>query len=96
MVNLGVLCLFKYDAFISSMLVGILPTHFKPWSWELPLGISFFTFEVISYVADVYRGVTEPIGSLMDMALYVGFFPRLIAGPIIRSPGFGSAVNASA
>jgi alginate O-acetyltransferase complex protein AlgI len=84
-VNLGVLCLFKYDVFISDVIAGVLPTHFEPWKWTLPLGISFFTFEVISYVADVYRGVTEPITSLMDMALYVGFFPHLIAGPIIRS-----------
>lgn len=84
-VNLGVLCLFKYDVFLSNTLAGLLPTHFQPWRWTLPIGISFFTFEVISYVADVYRGITEPITSLLDMALYVGFFPHLIAGPIIRS-----------
>jgi D-alanyl-lipoteichoic acid acyltransferase DltB (MBOAT superfamily) len=74
-VNIGVLCLFKYDAFISDTLAHVVPWHFTPWKWTLPLGISFFTFEVISYVADVYRGATEPME----------FFPHLIAGPIIRS-----------
>ena len=54
-------------------------------NWILPLGISFYTFEVISYLVDVYLGMTRPIKSLMDMALYVSFFPHLIAGPIIRS-----------
>jgi D-alanyl-lipoteichoic acid acyltransferase DltB (MBOAT superfamily) len=84
--NLGVLCLFKYAGFFSDVSYGLLGHRLLPaLHWILPLGISFYTFEVISYEVDVYHGITTPIRSLMDMALYVCFFPHLIAGPIIRS-----------
>jgi alginate O-acetyltransferase complex protein AlgI len=54
----------------------------------LPLAISFFTFHAISYVVDVYRGVQKPAHSIIDYAIYIAFFPQLIAGPIIRSTQF--------
>ena len=84
--NLLVLSLFKYAVFFSDATAGLFGYRVIPaLHWLLPLGISFFTFEVISYEVDVYRGVTRPMRNLMDMALYVTFFPHLIAGPIIRS-----------
>ena len=85
-INLSTLCLFKYANWFSNISYHVLGFH--PWQelkWALPLGISFYTFEVISYVVDEYRGVTRPIRSLLDMALYISFFPHLIAGPIIRA-----------
>ncbi len=50
----------------------------------LPIGISFFTFQAISYIADVYRGETEASDSIINVALYISFFPQLIAGPIVK------------
>ena len=52
----------------------------------LPLGISFYTFMAMTYVVDVYRGDMAPVGSLVDYALFVAFFPHLVAGPILRAP----------
>ena len=51
----------------------------------LPIGISFYTFMTISYVIDVYRGEIEPTRSLVDFALFVAYFPHLVAGPILRA-----------
>ena len=85
-VNLTLLSLYKYAGFVSHTLASMLHHEAIPaLNWILPLGISFYTFEVISYLVDVYLGMTRPIRSLLDMALYVSFFPHLIAGPIIRS-----------
>jgi len=84
--NLSVLCVYKYAGFFSQNIVALIHgAKLQPLNWILPLGISFYTFEVISYLVDVYLGMTRPIRSLLDMALYVSFFPHLIAGPIIRS-----------
>ena len=52
----------------------------------LPLGISFYTFMAMAYVVDVYRGDMAPVGSLVDYALFVAYFPHLVAGPILRAP----------
>ncbi len=54
----------------------------------LPVGISFFTFQTISYSVDVYRKQTEPVKNLIDFGFYVSFFPQLVAGPIVRASGF--------
>lgn len=72
-VNLGLLGYFKYS--------GLL---FRSLSIVLPIGISFYTFQALSYVIDVYRGEVEPQRSLPDFILYVSLFPQLIAGPIVR------------
>src|SRR5262249_37080136 len=63
-----------------------IPTAFKysPLWPVLPLGISFYPFEAISYVVDVYRGTLEPVANPLHYALYILFFPHLIAGPIVR------------
>ena len=54
----------------------------------LPVGISFFTFQSISYVIDVYRGRIQPLGRWIDYVFYVSFFPQLVAGPIVRARDF--------
>ncbi len=84
--NLGVLSLFKYADFFSSAGYALFGT--RPWpelDLVLPLGISFYTFQTMSYTIDVYRGHLRARKSLLDVALYVSFFPQLVAGPIIRA-----------
>ncbi|MFH2000024.1 MAG: MBOAT family O-acyltransferase [Planctomycetota bacterium] len=54
----------------------------------LPVGISFYTFQTLSYTIDIYRGKLKPVDSLLDFALFVGFFPQLVAGPIVRASEF--------
>jgi alginate O-acetyltransferase complex protein AlgI len=86
---LGGLAFFKYTNFLLSVaanLVGLPAPTTLP--IILPVGISFFTFEVVSYLVDIYRGVTRPARSFRDFALFMAFFPRLVAGPIIRPAQF--------
>jgi alginate O-acetyltransferase complex protein AlgI len=86
--NLGLLGFFKYFGFCSQVaddLVRFLGGGSLPvYSLILPVGISFYTFESISYVIDVYRGVAAPAKSYLDYACFISFFPHLVAGPIIR------------
>ncbi len=63
-------------------------THFDVGSILLPVGISFFTFQTISYSMDVYRGQVKPVKNLIDFGFYVSFFPQLVAGPIVRASEF--------
>jgi alginate O-acetyltransferase complex protein AlgI len=86
--NLLILIIFKYTNFIIDNINGILDAF---WDWKLPnpqiplpLGISFFTFHIISYLVDVYRGTAQAQRSPIAFALYIINFPQLIAGPIIR------------
>ncbi len=81
--NLAVLGFFKYSNFFAESVLGLLGIAFEPWTIILPLGISFFTFQQISYLIDVRRGSAGAY-SLLDYAVYVSFFPQLIAGPIVR------------
>lgn len=84
--NLGLLGIFKYADFFSDTTNSILGTDLLPQlNWVLPLGISFYTFQTMSYTIDVYRGVLPARRSLIDVALYVSFFPQLVAGPIVRA-----------
>ncbi len=83
-VNLGMLFVFKYLNFTESILetlFGISPVFAKI---ALPIGISFFTFQALSYVIDVYRGKGEAQKNVLNVGLYIAFFPQLIAGPIVR------------
>ncbi len=82
--NLGILVFFKYTGFLVSNFNGIFRTGFTVPSIVMPIGISFFTFQAMSYVIDVYRGDTEVQMSFPRLLLYVSFFPQLIAGPIVR------------
>ncbi|EMI57804.1 MBOAT family O-acyltransferase [Rhodopirellula sallentina] len=87
-VNLGMLGFFKYCNFFldtARPLVEALGGHAGTLNVILPVGISFFTFQTLSYTIDVYRGRLRPSPSLLDFALYVAFFPQLVAGPIVRA-----------
>ena len=87
-INLGLLCYFKYSNFFIEnvnhvlSLVGVQHIHWT--KLILPIGISFYTFETITYVMDVYRRVHKPLDNFWNYQLYIIFFPKLIAGPIIR------------
>ena len=83
--NLGLLVGYKYTGFIVENLNALLGGAVIPVpSVVMPIGISFFTFQAMSYVIDVYRKVTPVNRSILDVALYISFFPQLIAGPIVR------------
>lgn len=82
--NLGLLGVFKYLTFLMSSVRMWFGLEFPIPKIALPIGISFFTFQAISYVVDVYRGDGKVQKSLMNVCLYISFFPQLIAGPIVR------------
>jgi D-alanyl-lipoteichoic acid acyltransferase DltB (MBOAT superfamily) len=81
--NLLPLAIFKYAGFLAGALNGALATSVPVLAFALPLGISFFTFEQIGYLVDVARAM-PPARSLLRYAMFVAFFPRLVAGPILR------------
>lgn len=89
-VNLALLGFFKYYGFFAREASDLsarwgVPLSLPFWSIVLPVGISFYTFQSMSYVIDISRGVSPPARSFLDFALYVSFFPHLVAGPIMRS-----------
>lgn len=95
-INLGLLFYFKYSNFFVDN-INHLVVHMgaKPLTWTklvLPIGISFYTFETLTYVVDVYRGVHKPLRSFLDYQLYIILFPKLIAGPIIRYHDFAGQI----
>ena len=75
---------YKYAGFFVSVINKILHLGLLVPNITLPIGISFFTFQAISYIVDVYRGDTESSDKLVNVALYISFFPQLIAGPIVK------------
>lgn len=88
--NLGILAFFKYFNFFvqsaGTLLASLgLNPDLPTLGIVLPVGISFYTFQTLSYTVDVYRGEMPPTASLLDFALYVSFFPQLVAGPIERA-----------
>lgn len=90
LVNLGFLAFFKYGGFFLENFVSLLNlagVDFHPAAPDilLPMGISFYTFQTMSYTIDMYYKRNEPAKSFLDFALYVTFFPQLVAGPIVRS-----------
>jgi len=105
-INLFVLCYFKYAYFFTDIYNNLFHTniqiinHFAYFTNNLtgssflfdkillPVGISFFTFQVISYIIDVYRQRIEPVNNILDFGFYVSFFPQLVAGPIVRANEF--------
>jgi D-alanyl-lipoteichoic acid acyltransferase DltB (MBOAT superfamily) len=87
LVNLTSLCVFKYYGFFARSL-GALGLNVPIVELTLPLGISFYTFESMSYTIDVYRGRLKPVRSPLHLALFITWFPHLIAGPIIRPSEF--------
>lgn len=82
--DLGMLFYFKYADFFIGSLNRLFRTSVSLLKVALPLGISFYTFQMISYLADVYRGSVKPQRNLITFGTYVALFPQLIAGPIVR------------
>ncbi|WP_332500374.1 MBOAT family O-acyltransferase [Clostridium sp.] len=82
--NLGLLGVFKYTGFIMSNINSLFGLDIPYPSLQLPLGISFFTFQALSYVIDVYRNDAKVQKNLFNLALYIALFPQLVAGPIVR------------
>jgi D-alanyl-lipoteichoic acid acyltransferase DltB (MBOAT superfamily) len=97
--NLGVLAFFKYCNFALDSLTQVATFFNLDAAWVprlhviLPMGISFYTFQSMSYTIDVYRGVLKPIHSFWRFLLYVAFFPQLVAGPIVRARDFLYQIN---
>jgi alginate O-acetyltransferase complex protein AlgI len=98
--NLGILAYFKYSEFFVGQLMALLPATgvvLSPIALRLivPAGISFYTFTTMGYVIEVYRGTIEPTNRFPDQALFIAFFPKLVAGPIERAgkllPQFASS-----
>lgn len=82
--NIGLLGFFKYSGFVAdniSVIFGIEVNYFAP---LLPIGISFYTFQILSYVIDVYRNKANVQNNILNFALYISMFPQLIAGPIVQ------------
>ncbi|MBP7102006.1 MAG: MBOAT family protein [Bacteroidales bacterium] len=106
LVNLSVMCYFKYAYFFTDIYNNLFysdnvvfnylalwtnnftGTHFTVDVILLPVGISFFTFQIISYILDVYRERVRPVNNILDFGFYVTFFPQLVAGPIVRANEF--------
>jgi alginate O-acetyltransferase complex protein AlgI len=91
--NLGMLFYFKYTNFFISVSNDLLHTGFNPLNILLPVGISFYTFENLSYTIDVYRGQFEPVRKFSDYLLFLSFFPKLVMGPIVRAHDFIPQIN---
>ena len=82
--DISLLFVFKYLGFTQRILVSLFGIHTEIVNIALPIGISFFTFQAMSYVIDVYRGKGEAQKNIINIGLYISFFPQLIAGPIVR------------
>ncbi|MGJ8593306.1 MAG: MBOAT family O-acyltransferase [Aquaticitalea sp.] len=106
-INLSVLCYFKYAYFFTDSFNMLFHTNFEVVNWLahwgnswnnqnyftvdkiiLPVGISFYTFQTISYSVDIFRRKLKPLNSILDFGFYVSFFPQLVAGPIVRAESF--------
>lgn len=82
--NIGVLGFFKYADFLVENISGITGVALLPLNLPLPIGISFYTFQIMSYIIDLYNGKIRAQRKLVSFALYVSLFPQLIAGPIVK------------
>ena len=91
--HVGVLFIFKYLTFLTSQLGLILNQDFSYIKIALPIGISFFTFQLMSYFLDVYKGEAKPQKNIFNLGLYVSLFPQLIAGPIVRYNEIEEQIN---
>ena len=86
--NLGVLFYFKYTNFVIELINSYSSVHFNALHLILPIGISFYTFENLSYTVDVYRKEIEPEKKIVNYLLFLSFFPKLVMGPIVRAKDF--------
>lgn len=86
--NVSLLGYFKYTNFLLGTFFNLFNKPFEPIDIFLPIGISFYTFQTISYIVDVYQGKIKPTKNLLDYTFYMSFFPHLVAGPIVRARDF--------
>src|ERR1043166_807383 len=91
--NLGTIAFFKYYNFFVTSAAALLawlglPASLHTLNIVIPVGVSFYTFHSMSYTIDVYRRKLEPVRSLVDLACFIGFFPQMVAGPIVRASQF--------
>ena len=91
--NLGILIWFKYTNFFIQLSNDLFRAQSSPLNILLPVGISFYTFENLSYTIDVYRGEFEPVRRFSDYLLFLSFFPKLVMGPIVRASEFIPQIN---
>ncbi len=87
-INLGLLFYFKYTNFFIELFNDFSTAQVHPLDLILPIGISFYTFENLSYTIDVYRGKFKPVESFLDYCFFLSFFPKLVMGPIVRAADF--------
>lgn len=83
-VNIFVLIVFKYISFVSQQCIEVFALDIEPIQISLPIGISFFTFQIMSYVFDVYYDRVPATNKILTLGLYTMMFPQLVAGPIVR------------
>lgn len=83
-ISLAILAVFKYSAFFITNINTLFTTEFSILKLVLPIGISFYTFQTLSYTVDVYKGIVRAQRNFINLGTYVVFFPQLIAGPIVR------------
>ena len=91
--NLGTIAFFKYYNFFVTSAAALLewlglPASLHTLNIIIPVGVSFYTFHSMSYTIDVYRGKLRPVSSILDLACFIGFFPQMVAGPIVRAFAF--------
>jgi alginate O-acetyltransferase complex protein AlgI len=82
--NIGMLGYFKYTNFLIDIFNKLSYSHFDFTNIFLPIGISFFTFQILSYIIEIYRGNLKPLTNFGEFAFFVSFFPTILAGPIVR------------
>lgn len=92
--NVAFLALFKYQRFFVDIVQSILPVHLPVLQVVVPVGISFYIFQVLSYVIDVYQRTIKPCKNPVDFALFVAFFPKLLLGPLVRPGEFLAQLGA--
>lgn len=88
LINLSLLFYFKYTNFFIEIINDLQLGHVQPLKLILPIGISFYTFENLSYTIDVYRGKFKPVSNFLDYCFFLTFFPKLVMGPIVRASDF--------
>lgn len=86
--SLGILAYFKYANFFLWNINAVVGSNFQPLDLVLPVGISFYTFQSVSYIIDVYKGRVAPTATWLEYAFFLSFFPALVAGPIVRADYF--------
>lgn len=92
-VNLALLGVFKYTGFFTENVNAVFGLQVEVKHLPLPIGISFYTFQSISYLVDIYRRVCEPQKNIVKMGLFISFFPQLIAGPILKYYDIASQID---